>query len=79
MDEIDEESPLSIAEINEFTAIMSSEANSLYTLLENLLQWAKFKRGAMDFVVSKFNVLDAVTGLVELLREQAKQKGILIN
>jgi signal transduction histidine kinase len=69
---------LSVDEILELTEMMKKEAAALYNLLENLLQWSRFRRGAMEFEPVKFNLFEIVEGSIDALKEHAHRKGVIL-
>ena len=67
---------MDIEEIKEITLSMKTSASNIYTLLENLLEWSKLRRGVMDFAPEKFNLKKKVRKCVEILSESARKKQI---
>jgi len=65
-------------EIKEITGSMKTSAINIYTLLENLLEWSRLQRGAMDFVPEKFNLKNKIRESTDLLSETARKKAIEI-
>lgn len=65
-------------EIKEITGSMKTSAINIYTLLENLLEWSRLHRGAMDFVPEKFNLKNKIRESTDLLSETARKKAIEI-
>lgn len=53
-------------------------ADKLYTLLENLLTWARIQQGEMIYAPNVWNLNDVVTESIELLLIQARQKQITL-
>jgi len=47
---------MTIDEIREIADSMKTSAKNIYSLLENLLEWSRLRRGGMDFVPQKFNL-----------------------
>jgi two-component system, sensor histidine kinase and response regulator len=69
---------MSIEEIVELAGIMKTEASSIYNLLENLLEWSRFKRGLMQYNPVDFLLREKISSGIELLKEPARLKGINI-
>lgn len=75
----DRSSMMSMDEITELTETMSKEAASIYSLLENLLEWSRFTRGMIGFNPVKINLREKITSTAELFTETAIRKGIQVN
>ena len=69
---------MSIDEIKEITASMKTSASNIYSLLENLLEWSRLRRGAMDFIPEKLNLKKEVLACINVLSESARKKRIEI-
>ncbi len=67
---------MSIEDIREITLSMKTSATNIYSLLENLLEWSRLRRGVMDFAPEKFNLKKKVRECVEILSESARKKQI---
>jgi len=63
-------------EIKEITSRMKLSATSLYTLLENLLEWSQLQRGGLDIMPQKVNLKKKIESCFDLLSEPARQKEI---
>jgi PAS domain S-box-containing protein len=73
-------SDLSLEEIHELTHSLKNSAANLYSLLENLLQWARMKQGLIPFNPTMIALQSMVDESLAIIREPAKIKGIdLIN
>jgi PAS domain S-box-containing protein len=70
---------MNIEEIKEITLSMKSSATNIYTLLENLLEWSRLRRGGLDFVPEKLNLKEKVNDCIDVLSESARKKKIQIN
>lgn len=70
---------MDIEDIKKITLSMKSSAASIYTLLENLLEWSRLRRGGLDFVPEKLNLKGKVSDCIDVLSESARKKGIQIN
>ena len=75
----DEIQSMEIDEIKEIAVSMKTSAANIYSLLENLLEWSRLKRGGLDVVMEKLDLLQNVKICVEILSEQARKKGIDIS
>ena len=69
---------LSREEIRDFAVNMRSSATNLYSLLENLLQWAKIQQGLIPFIPKRELLLSLVNESILTLYEPAKIKEIEI-
>jgi PAS domain S-box-containing protein len=67
---------MSVDEIKEITESMKTSATNIYSLLENLLEWSRMKRGGLDFVLEKLNVKNNITNCINILSESSKKKNI---
>ncbi|HPI20386.1 MAG TPA: PAS domain S-box protein [Candidatus Kapabacteria bacterium] len=71
---------MSMKDMRELSNDMQNSANNLFKLLDNLLQWSRLQRGAMDFKVDSINIHQIVQQNINISLETAKQKNIkLIN
>jgi len=75
-DQIDSMSP---EKIKELTSTMKKSAVNLYSLLENLLEWAKMQRGQMEFKPEKFALGEKVKTCVDLIAGPAAKKNISVS
>jgi two-component system, sensor histidine kinase and response regulator len=69
---------MTIEEIREITNNMKSSATNIYSLLENLLEWSKLRRGGTDFIPVKFNLKKKINECIGVMAESARKKGIEI-
>jgi PAS domain S-box-containing protein len=69
---------MSIEEIRDITDSMKTSATNIYSLLENLLEWSRLKRGGMDFIPEKINLKKNIDECIDILSESARKKGIEI-
>ncbi len=69
---------MDMEEIKEITESMKTSATNIYSLLENLLEWSRLRRGAMDFVPENFNLKKKISDSIKVLSEYAGKKGIII-
>jgi PAS domain S-box-containing protein len=63
-------------EIRDITHNLKTSATNIYTLLENLLEWSRLKRGGMDFVPEKLNLKEKIESCIDVLTEPARKKNI---
>ena len=70
---------MTIDEIREITDSMKTSATNIYSLLENLLEWSRLRRGGMDFVPEKFNLNKKTIECIEVLCDSARKKGVKID
>ncbi|EKD32020.1 MAG: multi-sensor hybrid histidine kinase [uncultured bacterium] len=68
----------SMAEIQEMATCMNTSAENLYSLLENLLLWAKSERGMIPFNPVEIKLLPFIREGVEIMEDSAKAKDISI-
>jgi PAS domain S-box-containing protein len=67
---------LTTDEMHEFALDMQSSANNLYKLLENLLEWARMKRGVIEFNPEMNNLKLIIKQILDIQLIVAKQKEI---
>lgn len=65
--------------IKDITISMKESAANIYGLLENLLEWSRLKRGVMNFNPERINLKQITTASIEVLKESARKKDIIIN
>ena len=63
-------------EIKEITLSMKTSATNIYSLLENLLEWSRLRRGTMDFVPENLNLKNKIEACIDVLSESARKKRI---
>jgi two-component system sensor histidine kinase/response regulator len=69
---------MGIEEIKEITLSMKTSATNIYSLLENLLEWSRLRRGVMDFIPEKISLKKKIEECIEVLYESARKKRIEI-
>ena len=69
---------MEIEDIKDITLSMKTSASNIYSLLENLLEWSRLRRGGMDFVPVKLNLKKIIGESIAVLSESASKKGIEI-
>jgi len=62
--------------VKETSALIYQSSQKLYTLLENLLEWAKLQRDEIKFGPASFNIFEAAEDIVGLFNLKLKQKNI---
>ena len=70
---------LTTDELQEMARTMRKSADSLFHLLENLLEWSRMQCGLLSFNPESFLVRDLVVSCIELVTETAAKKKIHIN
>src|ERR1035437_2072953 len=70
---------MSFEEIKEITINMKESASNIYRLLENLLEWSRLKRGLLEFSPEYLNVKQLIKTCIEVLKESARKKSIIID
>lgn len=65
--------------ISEMVHHINTSANSIYSLLENLLEWANSQRGKTSFNPKIINLAEVVNEEVDHLNYYAQQKDIVVN
>jgi PAS domain S-box-containing protein len=69
---------MSFEEIKDITESMKASATNIYSLLENLLEWSRLRRGGMDFIPEKLNLKKKILECINILSEYSRKKGIEI-
>jgi len=62
--------------IEEYNNSVNEAAHSLFTLLENLLEWAKSQRGSLEFSPTQFDLYEMVQSNLTLFKLKATDKSI---
>ncbi|WP_421918693.1 tetratricopeptide repeat-containing sensor histidine kinase [Marinifilum sp.] len=65
--------------IEEFNANINESSNCLFTLLENLLQWAKSQRGELEFNPVQFDLYQLVESTLIIFKLKAASKSICLS
>lgn len=68
-----------VKETENYAAIINSSAQQAFQLLENLLDWARIQQGRINFLPQNANLFDISNKIIDLLKDNADQKGITIN
>ncbi len=75
----DELPAMTLDQIQKMALSMRKSANSLYNLLNNLLEWSRLQRGITTYTPVSFSLLPALAESLESVRETAHKKGVEIN
>lgn len=67
---------LSDHEKREFVASLEGASKNVYSLLENLLQWSRIKRGHVDFSREKMDLATFINDAIKVFHEQINFKEI---
>ncbi|MGQ9621346.1 MAG: sensor histidine kinase, partial [Bacteroidales bacterium] len=70
---------MSYEEIKELAVNMNKEAESIYFLLENLLEWSRLQRGVLKFEKKQLKLCEIVNNSIFPLLQNAREKEITIN
>jgi signal transduction histidine kinase len=65
-------------ELREFSTMIYTGSRQLFSLLENLLQWARSQTGSLKFRPVDFTLNDVVNKNLHLLKTNAEEKGLEI-
>ncbi|RUT73280.1 tetratricopeptide repeat-containing sensor histidine kinase [Ancylomarina longa] len=65
--------------IEEYNNSVNEAAHSLFTLLENLLEWAKSQRGSIEFSPTQFDLYEVVQSNITLFKLKATDKSIQLD
>lgn len=64
--------------VKETSALIFQSSQKLYTLLENLLEWARLQRDEIKFGPSSFNIYEVAEDIIGLFNLKIKQKNIAL-
>jgi PAS domain S-box-containing protein len=70
---------MSFSEIKTIVVSMGKSADSLYGLLENLLEWSRFQRGMISFSPKEFRLENKAKETLRSMVDSANRKGIELN
>lgn len=68
----------SAVELTQLADEMNQNANNLFSLLKNLLEWAQMQNGSMSFEPEEISLSDIITKNVATIHERSEQKGIVL-
>ena len=72
-------SELEISEINEYIGYINESALNAYTLLGNLLDWARSQTNSIQFEPGEINITDIINSTLVILSGEATKKNISIS
>lgn len=67
-----------IETIKEYNTYLNQSARNLYSLLENLLQWAKSQLGSIKYQAINFDLSEVIKDNIDIQKLKAKEKSIRI-
>ena len=70
---------MTLDEIEDISKNMKDDASGIYSLLENLLEWSRLKRGLMEFEPLKINLSECINSSSEIISSIARKKKIEVN
>ncbi len=70
---------LTMEEIKDLSLSMKNSATNLFSLLENLLEWARMRQGLIPFNPKLIQLLPLMEDSIKMIHEPAKRKEIEIN
>ncbi len=73
---VEEINILSKNELSEMSSDLNKSANSLYKLLQNLLEWSQMQKGSINFAPKEWKLSEVVWQSYENMIQRANQKGI---
>ena len=75
---VEQISNMSTSELKELLVSLESSATNLYSLLENLLEWAQMQRGMVPYDPEEIQLQQIADECIGLMMEPARKKGIHI-
>ncbi|MGV8121500.1 MAG: PAS domain S-box protein [Candidatus Xenobiia bacterium LiM19] len=75
---MDSEKKSDTAAVAEYVALIHESGKNVYTLLENLLEWARIQMNKVEFKPENLVFRDVLNNTLQLLRDQAMNKHISI-
>lgn len=66
-------------ELEQYLSLLNDSSSNLYSLLENLLVWARTQTGSLKANIAKFNIFDVVADIFDIVNNSALDKKISIN
>lgn len=69
---------MSSVEITSYSSSLHELVVNLYSLLENLLEWAQFQKGSLAFMPKALNLSDIFSQSIDSTKQRAIQKKIII-
>lgn len=65
-------------ELTQLSKEIHKNSKNLFKLLQNLLEWAQMQKGTYKWEPQRFNLFDTITENIEVLKNRADQKGIIL-
>ena len=75
---VEEISNMSTSELKEILVSLESSATNLYSLLENLLEWAQMQRGMIPYNPEEIQLQNITDECIDLMMESIRKKGVNI-
>jgi two-component system, sensor histidine kinase and response regulator len=75
---IDDFDHISGTKVKENLILINNEMKNLFHLLEDLLEWGRIQRNAIQFIPTDGNIFNTVKNVVELFKTNAKDKNISV-
>ena len=75
---VEEINILSKSELSGMSNELNKSANSLYKLLQNLLEWSQMQKGTISFTPKEWQLSEIVRQSYENMQQRAAQKGIIL-
>ena len=72
----DENDSMGKSELTEGIRLLKDSSAKLYELLEDLLDWAKFQKGAIEFKPEEFFIKEEISRTLKIQLETAAKKGV---
>jgi len=69
---------MTLEEIKEIITSMRDDSANIYSLLENLLEWSRLKRGVMEFNPVRIQLSSVIQGSINIISASANAKSIEI-
>jgi PAS domain S-box-containing protein len=69
---------MSPTEIQKYSSLMHESVVTIYTLLENLLEWAQFQKGTIGFIPDDIFLVQLFAQSINSVSQRARHKGIEI-
>ncbi len=75
---LEEFDALSKTELSDISGELNKSANSLYKLLQNLLEWSQMQKGTISFAPQRWHLSEIVKQSYENMKQRSVQKGITL-
>ena len=62
-------------DLSELGSNMNKSATNLFTLLQNLFEWANMQKGSINFQPAELSLSELISANVELVNQRSRQKG----